>query len=438
MEPAKKELIKEIKDLFEDYEEAYVPGEWEAFSKTKSKKRVLFPQWLKIAAVLFMIAAALPFAVGEFFKDKTFRETVSVKRSAVNKAENKAEDRIVPNPLKASGDLAKEKSAEVAKGTSGAIGVSKNIGISEQIVQNRTGQKDESGADQPGIALTSGPQATDVITATSGNSTATIQKGEITRASANVPGTEVNTVPGKQEQSTMDFLLAEAKSGRTADIKKKVKTDKWNFGLEVMPTVMKSNVNVGAGITTAYRLSENFSISSGISMVKLESGAVLPQQTPNSQAAPGNQVSFASQSSRTLVSVDANISAIDIPIGIVYNVSKSFYTSVGISYFNILRDKRSNTYETTSSFYRMDTDPSTGFSENYQAVKSEAIAEPAVEAPMKGNSYLGFFNLSIGRDQRIFKQYHIMVEPFIKIPVGKLSSEDLNLMNSGVKFRLAF
>jgi len=57
---------------------------------------------------------------------------------------------------------------------------------------------------------------------------------------------------------------------------------------------------------------------------------------------------------------------------------------------------------------------------------------------MKGKSYLGFFNLSIGRDQRIFKQYHIMVEPFIKIPVGKLSSEDLNLMNSGVKFRLAF
>ena len=424
MEPAKKELIKEIKDLFEDYEEAYVPGEWEAFSKTKSKKRVLFPQWLKIAAVVFMIAAALPFAVGEFFKDKKAGETAGVKKSTVYKAE----DKTVPDSIKESATMGNKKSIEVASVTSAAI-ISKRTSIPEGIMQNRTEKIEQFAADQSGIAVTSGSKAIDVITATSDNSTV------VATEVATVPA---NIVPAKQEQSTMDFLLAEAKSGRRADVKKKVKMDKWNFGVEVMPTVMKSNVNVGAGITTAYRLSESFSISSGISMVKLESGAVLPQQSLNSQAAPSNQVSFASQTSKTLVSVDANISAIDIPIAIVYNVSKSFYTSIGLSYFNILRDKRSNTYETTSSFFRMDTDPSTGFSETYQAVKSEAVAEPAVEAPMKGNSYLGFFNLSVGRDQRIFKHYHIMVEPFIKIPVGKLSSEDLNLMNSGVKFRVAF
>jgi len=434
MEPAKKELIKEIKDLFEDYEEAYVPGEWEAFSKTKSKKRVLFPQWLKIAAVLLMIAGALPFAVNEFFKDNQSGETAGLKKNAVNKAE----DKMLPAPLNASGAVAEEKSAAVAEINPAVTGISKKISISEGTVQNRTGQKEQMFAEQAAIPVQSGVKTIDVIAATSAHTSNAIQNEEIMKASANVAAAEANTVPPKQEQSTMDFLLSEAKSGRKADVKKKVKTDKWNFGLEVMPTVMKSNVNVGAGITTAYRLSKSFSISSGISMVKLESGAVLSQQSLNSQAAPNNHVSFASQSSRTLVSVDANISAIDIPIGIVYNVSRNFYTSVGISYFNILRDKRSNTYETTSSFYRMDTDPSTGFSETYQAVKSEAIAEPAVEAPMKGNSYIGFFNLSVGRDQRIFKQYHIMVEPFIKIPVGKLSSEDLNLMNSGVKFRLSF
>lgn len=433
MEPAKKELIKEIKDLFEDYEEAYVPGEWEAFSKTKSKKRVLFPQWLKIAAVLFLVAAALPFAVSDFFKTNQSVETAGVTSTIINKAENK----LVPDPVKASGVTDDEKSVEEAEITRAAT-ISKRRRGAEFVAEHRTMQKDQHITGES--AVPEKPVAKDaaMIAAVPEHNAAAAQTGEIAKISDQVITTDANAVPAKQEQSTMDFLLSEAKSGRTAGAKKKEKTDKWNFGLEVMPTVMKSNLNVGAGITTAYRLSKSFSISSGISMVKLESGAVLPQQGANSQAAPSNQVSFASQSSKTLVSVDANISAIDIPIGIVYNVSKNFYTSVGISYFNILRDKRSNTYETTSSFYRMDTDPSTGNAETYQAVKSESLVAPATEAPMKGNSYLGFFNLSVGRDQRIFKQYHIMVEPFIKIPVGKLSSEDLNLMNSGVKFRLAF
>jgi len=165
--------------------------------------------------------------------------------------------------------------------------------------------------------------------------------------------------------------------------------------------------------------------------MQLESG--------NTVSAPSMaKVSISSLSQKQLLAVDANIKAIDIPVGIVYQISKDIYTSAGVSYFNVLSEKRSITYGLTSQASEAYANPATGLVQDREVLNSVAVEEPVAETPLKGNSYLGFFNFSIGRKQQIFNKYNVLIEPFIKVPIGKLSTQDLNLMNSGLKFQISF
>ncbi|MGY0037009.1 hypothetical protein [Pedobacter sp. NJ-S-72] len=80
MEHSKKELIKEIADLFEDYQETYVPGEWESFSKTQKKKKYPFlANWIKIAAVFLLMASVLPFAFNKLVHQRKTDAAVILK-----------------------------------------------------------------------------------------------------------------------------------------------------------------------------------------------------------------------------------------------------------------------------------------------------------------------------------------------------------------------
>lgn len=214
-------------------------------------------------------------------------------------------------------------------------------------------------------------------------------------------------------------------------MKKNEHLSKWDFGVQVMPAATSSNLNLGAGLTTAYRLSDKFSLSSGISFLQMEAGGTIPSR--------GSDVAAISTlSEKKLTAVDANIKAIDIPIALVFKLNKHFYTSAGVSYFNVISEKRSNTFEQTAQVDKQGVDPQTGYASTYKTLFVEKVDEPTSEKNLKGNSYLGFFNFSVGRQQTLFNKYNIRIEPFIKIPVGKLSSQDLQLMNSGIKFQLSF
>lgn len=84
MEDPKKELIKGIADLFEDYEETYVPGEWESFSKVRKKKYPFFAQWIKIAAVFLLLLSVLPFMFSKFFHQEKAKTITVMKKGREN------------------------------------------------------------------------------------------------------------------------------------------------------------------------------------------------------------------------------------------------------------------------------------------------------------------------------------------------------------------
>ncbi|KIO74777.1 hypothetical protein TH53_24480 [Pedobacter lusitanus] len=448
MEHPKKELIKEIADLFEDYQETYVPGEWESFSKVKKKKYPFAANWVKIAAVLLLMAG-LPFAFTKLFHQEKTAEVAVIKPPVQTSPASPVADQV--NPVKP----VQGKSADIAENRAGTMSSSSTAGD----LNSNAGTQTEPAKRQADLAYAVRDttvykkiqQVNTERTLTPGqkkdgqkNMTEQYVRTEIKPAAdpeagrgrsselAGVKEKDTAATQSRKQLSTAEFLLAESRNTGKV-LKKKENVSKWDFGVEVMPATTSANVNIGAGLTTAYRISDKFSLSTGISYLQMDAGGVIPPQ-PDSYRAAG----ISAFSDKKLLAVDANLKAIDIPIALVYKLNKNYYTSAGVSYFSVFSEKRSNTFEQTSPVDKMSYDPDTGHPSTFKSISVEEVDEPVMDKHLKGNSYIGFFNFSIGRQQNIFNKYKIRIEPFVKIPVGKLSSEDLKLTNSGIKFQLSF
>ncbi|SEA37952.1 hypothetical protein [Pedobacter hartonius] len=462
MEQSNKELIKEIADLFEDYEESYVPGEWEAFQQHQKKKYPFFSQWIKVAAVLFLIVSVVLFNLKDLNEKKAAGTPVAKNKPAVS---------VPHDPVKVNGAIEKDKAAaQVKHTTAGSVIPVETVipagtaGHSGKIL-NKGSLYAQRGAGQAADRVPAGAVMADrnKVSAPPGEPSGIQIKDHALTQAKDQAVTQVNvntslpaqpvqqsakkdtvTIPEKRKISTAEFMLAETRKAGTKEVKKE-SGSKWDFGVQVMPTATRTNVNFGGGLVTAYRISNKFSLSSGISLLQLGSGENTPgaasgggaaQASPN--ASEANYSFSSAAASRQLRSVDATLKAIDIPLGLVYKMNKHYYTSAGVSYFNVLSERRNNTYSQVQSVSRTATDPATGQNIVLRTLETQEVDESVPDQPLKGNSYLGFFNFSIGRRQNIFKQYNIQIEPFIKVPIGKLSGQDLNLMNSGVKFQLSF
>jgi len=426
MEQSNKELIKEIADLFEDYEESYVPGEWEAFQKQKKKKYQFLTPWLKVAAVLLLIASVLPFGVKKLQKSPE-QQNVPPVLTEERRSNEQALSATLQKEEKVSGDKNKANVYHEKKAAA--------------LQTNRSGNLQIAAAADPVSQGSNGIVSSPTNAGAADFSTVNqiLAQNQVKAAHTGVPLKDSIAVPAKAKLSTSEFLIAESKKAPQKDRKKAV-LSKWDFGLEVVPTATRSTMNFGGGLVTAYHISDKLSLSSGINLVQLGSNEHVAQTSSlmSAEAASFSNGKATGQGSKELLTVAANIKAIDIPLGLVYRVNKHYYTSAGVSYFNVLSEKRNNTYSETVPVSRMSTDPVTGAVQSYSALETQQVDEPTTDKPLKGNGYLGFFNFSVGRRQNIFRQYNIQIEPFIKVPIGKLSAQDLNLMNSGVKFQLSF
>ena len=397
--PDKKELIDGISALLKAHEEPYELGSWENFSRPKKSKRPAVITWISIAASIAIILSAVPYLLRDQHDEAAI---VSRKNLPKNKSLETTKG-ILPDEadLIAKADNAIPQQTIIIKTKSGKNEIPK-------IIQ-----------DNPSKALIA---YVDAI------------KTPDTAKAAGQQTVKTKLTKEKENNNIIDFLQQET---RMAEIKKTKVESKWNFGVELLPTVLQNKVNLGAGLTTEFRLSKSFSISSGIAYVALDATKTPGLPSGQLSAAPSTEVASFSSKKR-LVSTDANISGIDIPLALTYNISKKLYTSIGVSYFNVLSETRSNNYLTELQVTSTLKNAETGLTETVRTRVAEENAELSPETVLEGNSYLGFFNLSIGHKQPVFKQYNIVIEPFMKIPVGKLSNEDLKLGNGGVKLRFTF
>lgn len=413
--PDKKELIDEIAALFKEHEEPYEAGAWEDFSKRSRKKGPIGVIWIGVAAALLVICSVLPFV---WKKNSVEQATVAVKKEQTQLPAGSVDDNTNTS-MEDKQNVGSEKlKSDVLDGHQRA---SVNYPLSFQDKDHQNEVINERVSKE-----TIKPDKQMIAALGTDSSTKPFKMSDVASAEINNRAHATVEEPAK-EKDFKEFLREESSKpvAKTA----KAKTDsRWDFGVEVSPTLLQSRLNMGAGVTTEYKLSKSFSLSSGVAYVAMAAGKNL---TPDfSQAS--------TMSNKKLTSVNSDIRAIDIPISLTFNVNKQLYTSVGVSYFGVISEKRNNKYLTELEVSSTLQDVATGDIKSFQSVLREKNNEVVTETPLNGNSYLGFFNFSVGRKQEIFNRYNIVVEPFLKIPVGKLSNQDLKLSNGGVRLKLTF
>lgn len=223
---------------------------------------------------------------------------------------------------------------------------------------------------------------------------------------------------------------------------------KWEIGAFVSPTSTVDEISLGGGLSLAYQLTDKISVRSGVSMQSYGAGAdrqrnpgaVMSASMAYNDALAQNMPIKGNNGSMLLTKQDvgADLSAvnnklltIDIPVDVRYHVSKSFYTSVGVSYVGVLDQTQDNYFVN-------------GINENTAINNGKAVSSPEnIKQTFKGNAvntkeFNGFINLSIGKKMEVGSKLSIAVEPFVKLPVGGLKSTDLNYTNGGLKVVTSF
>jgi len=210
---------------------------------------------------------------------------------------------------------------------------------------------------------------------------------------------------------------------------------RWSFSVELSPNIKNKEINMGGGVAVSYALSDRISISSGLSYVALDA-----QRGPTQRDIPQE---FAKTSlsnynyNKSLSHINTSLVGLDIPLNVRFQVNQKVYASAGVSVFNVLEESRYNQFEEHVAVlaFTGNKDGSGSPEPVMQTLRTQEVSE---ETPYQGKNFTGFFNLSVGYQLPVLKKLNLAVEPYIKVPIGTLSEQDMDLSNGGLKIITTF
>lgn len=197
-----------------------------------------------------------------------------------------------------------------------------------------------------------------------------------------------------------------------------------------------SDVHFGAGITSGWKLNDRLSVHSGV--ILAENSLSLDKSNSSVQA----MASFAPNRAETTElsavgknnivqnispnSMDVNLLVMDIPLNVTYRVEvgrSNLLLTGGLSSFAYLDQEYS--YHNTMQLY---TDASVD------------APEPVVRNE-KAFSHFDFakqLNIAVGTELPLGKGSVLILEPYVKYPLGELTSEHIRFGSAGMNLRLSF
>lgn len=435
--PLEKELIAHIRESLVEHEESYQLGAWERFNAPEKKRRPFFVPFLQGAAAILIIGL-LTFLI--VYKKSNSLDTVksTVKTEQPKAIQNPKEKaiRIEESPL------VRNKSTNIY-----------NDELKEQTVNN---QNSEIPSTNPSLTTVQNQTALSTqgtFAAThlpTQNQTAITNKLEPIEAQKpmekkveNVifkPNQETVVIAKVEEQkpNIIDFLANETKNSasKKADEKPDKNKERFTLGLVVAPSFGNvKRLNMGYGVSVDYKLSDKFALNSGLAYNQM---AASKGVINNTQADMASASAIAkSSSTKSLESVEERVTGIDIPLEIKYNVSKSLYANFGVSAFAVINQKRNNTFLEERIVQQQSAGLSSAYAFNSVLV-TQRVTENQAVAESQDYSYLGFYNLSFGYRKKIAKNNSFAVEPFLKLPMREVKTENLRLIGTGVKLKFDF
>jgi hypothetical protein len=194
----------------------------------------------------------------------------------------------------------------------------------------------------------------------------------------------------------------------------------------------KGSINMGGGITASYNLSEKLSISTGLLVAKQSvdysnSSDLVFANTADRYEASINTLNNGSNTDSKIEFV-----GLDIPLNIKYKIKKLIITT-GISSLVYISEKKSYTTNEmlTNTLFNSVTN-------SYETVNTLQNVQLEENAPaFSSMDFASLFNLSIGYQLPLNKG-SIIFEPFIKYPLGEISSANIKIASGGLSVQYYF
>ncbi|UIR57742.1 hypothetical protein LZQ00_07940 [Sphingobacterium sp. SRCM116780] len=447
-----RELIDNIVDKLKAHELPYQEGSWERFASKNNpfvgNKKSNWKYWSAAAAVLLISGASffylnhgndpldLPVQTASTVDVKSLNVKVEPITTDIDTSTSVPENSFLGDIAIAA--IAKQADQEILQGDQTEHLTNTDVLSLEHLVSPRI---------NPNFSLSDKNKQITVGNVTVPNNVVSTKKEII-----NPNHTALNETVKKENQTMMSVGEQLARLGSLYPSKSE-KHDfasalkKWEVGAFVAPASTADKIGLGGGLSLAYQVSDKVSIRSGVSMQEYGAGANRQTNPGAVQSAslayndaiaqntvPKNNESLllAKQTvDKDLSGVSNKLLTVDIPVDVRYHVTKSLYTSVGVSYVGVVNQTQDN--------YFVD-----GINEDSFVNNKSVVSSPeTVKQSFKGNSvstdkFNGFVNFSIGKKIGVGSKLSIAVEPFVKLPIGGLKSTDLNYTNGGLKIVTSF
>ena len=230
-----------------------------------------------------------------------------------------------------------------------------------------------------------------------------------------------------------------AKNIRELDDEEVEKKKAFEFGVELASVsnygaeTKGSSLNVGGGFSAAYRVSKNISLATGM---------VISKQNLAYNASPNVYQSlktndYLADNSLSMVdanTVESNLSfvSIDVPMNLKFR-HKKFVVSAGVSSLLFLSEKYSYNYDAMVNTVRYNT-----ASASYESINSvKNITQGQTNESFNHFDFAGLFNFSVAYDLPLAKG-SLAFEPYVKLPLTGISSQDIKIGSGGIALRYNF
>ncbi len=185
-----------------------------------------------------------------------------------------------------------------------------------------------------------------------------------------------------------------------------------------------SSLNYSGGISSEVQLTNRFGFSSGFTIAKQG------LEIKNS----GREVTSESELGETSTNIFADLVTLDVPLNIRYYLkeNKESYFSFGVSSFLYLRES----FITSTRVVREDTIERDG--EEIINRNVDEFSNSRSEDAFSRFDFAKTVNLSFGFEHTLSNKLGIIFEPYAKIPIAPLTSEQVRFGSGGLHVRFQF
>ncbi len=428
------EQIREMMDILTGHEEEYVEGAWENFDAMRRRKKLIY----RLSATGVAAALVLGFlGVTVLFQQDNTLPLVADNTSGKVEAVQPVTVVVQPTVIEQSADIEK-RAVDADRNVT-----NKEITLKDVIDQRVTARSVVAQNVEKQIITTQKIETQNISNQIVEKQTNAIQN-TATQANDIKTAEPAKEVPAKDITAKDSVKLLPAQrynfdEGRKLNERKQV-DKRIRLGVNLSPgvnsTASSSTFNYSGGVNVEIKLAKNLQLSTG---VQLEHQDVDNRSTVRSMSLPAMEAG-AVATYLPPSHITASITNLDIPLNIKWNFinkrSTGYYVAAGISSLAYLRES----YQTTT--YRQElrektltegTEKITTFGlENVPTITTNTISQSRTP------DIAGRFNLIFGIEQRISPTLRLHVEPFMKIPLTGLATENLMFTTGGVTFKVSF